>query len=383
MPDKAVKATENRLSNRTSPDRLPDLFPQAMLTELSVKNFRCFEAATLPIHEDTTVLIGRNAQGKTSLIEAACVLLRLQSPRTSARGDFIRFGQKTCLIEGALHQQKLRFAANAATRRLAVDDAVCGNSADYLKCSGLVVWMDHADMQLVRGGPENRRRFLDFAGSQIFPDYLKALRGYERALRSRNYLLKKDARIHWPQADAYAKVMQGYAEIITAHRQSLTSWLLPEIHTMHGTLSGGEIASVEYSSGIPGGDLVATLLSLRSDEERTRSTAAGIHRDDLLLQINGRQADSFASEGQQRTLALSLKIAQARVLENQSGVAPLLLIDDIFGELDKTRRRAVLASLPKSSQKVITTTHLDWAETGDVRGHTYEVGPWGIRPHIT
>jgi len=383
MPDKAVKATENRLSNRTSPDRLPDLFPQAMLTELSVKNFRCFEAATLPIHEDTTVLIGRNAQGKTSLIEAACVLLRLQSPRTSARGDFIRFGQKTCLIEGALHQQKLRFAANAATRRLAVDDAVCGNSADYLKCSGLVVWMDHADMQLVRGGPENRRRFLDFAGSQIFTDYLKALRGYERALRSRNYLLKKDARIHWPQADAYAKVMQGYAEIITAHRQSLTSWLLPEIHTMHGTLSGGEIASVEYSSGIPGGDLVATLLSLRSDEERTRSTAAGIHRDDLLLQINGRQADSFASEGQQRTLALSLKIAQARVLENQSGVAPLLLIDDIFGELDKTRRRAVLASLPKSSQKVITTTHLDWAETGDVRGHTYEVGPWGIRPHIT
>lgn len=381
MPDQAMKATENRLSNRTSPDRLRDLFPQAMLTELSVKNFRCFEAATLPIHEDTTVLIGRNAQGKTSLIEAACVLLRLQSPRTSARGDFIRFGQKTCLIEGTLHQQKLRFAANAATRRLAVDDSMCGNSADYLKCSGLVVWMDHADMQLVRGGPENRRRFLDFAGSQIFPDYLKALRGYERALRSRNYLLKKDARIHWPQADAYAKVMQGYAEIITSHRQRLTTWLLPEIHSMHGTLSGGEVASAEYSSGIPGGDLVATLYSLRSDEERTRSTATGIHRDDLLLQINARQADSFASEGQQRTLALSLKIAQARVLENQSGVAPLLLIDDIFGELDKTRRRAVLASLPQSSQKVITTTHLDWAETGDVRGHTYEVGSWGIRPH--
>ena len=383
MPDQAVKATENRLSNCTSPDRLRVRHPQTMLTELSVKNFRCFEAATLPIHEDTTVLIGRNAQGKTSLIEAACVLLRLQSPRTSARGDFIRFGQKTCLSEGALHQQKLRFAANAATRRLAVDDGVCGNSADYLKCSGLVVWMDHADMQLLRGGPENRRRFLDFAGSQIFPDYLKALRGYERALRSRNYLLKKDARIHWPQADAYAKVMQGYAETITAHRRILTEWLLPEIHAMHSTLSGGEFASVEYLSGIPGGDLVGTLLGLRSDEERTRSTAAGIHRDDLLLHINGRQADSFASEGQQRTLALSLKIAQARVLENQSGAAPLLLIDDIFGELDKTRRRAVLASLPPSSQKVITTTHLDWAEAGDVRGHTYEVGPWGIRPHST
>lgn len=382
MPDRALKATENRLPKRALPVRLPKLFSPAMLTELTVKNFRCFEAATLPIHADTTVLIGRNAQGKTSLIEAACVLLRLQSPRTSARGDFIRFGEKACVIEGQLREQKLRFAANAATRRLAVDNAVCGNSAEYLKCSGLVVWMDHADMQLVRGGPENRRRYLDFAGSQIFPDYLKALRGYERALRSRNYLLKKDARIHWPQADAYAKVMQSYAEVLTAHRRSLADWLLPEVRAMHATLSGGEIASVDYLQGTPDGDLVSALFNLRADEERTRSTAVGVHRDDLLLQINGRQADSFASEGQQRTLALSLKIAQARVLERQCGAAPLLLIDDIFGELDKTRRRAVLASLPPSSQKVITTTHLDWAESGDVRGHTYEVGAGTIRAHV-
>ncbi len=350
-----------------------------MLTELSVKNFRCFQAARLDLHGDTTVLIGKNAQGKTSLLEAACVLLRLQSPRTSARGDFIRFGEKTCLIEGTQSGQRLRFAANSTTRRLAVDDSVCGNSADYLKNSGLVVWMDHADMQLIRGGPENRRRFLDFAGSQIFPDYLKALRGYERALRSRNYLLKKETKVNWAQADAYACVMDGFSRTLAAHRRDLTVWLQPEVRSLHEKLSGGENTRITYVPNVNDGGLQEMLMALRSEEERNRSTAAGIHRDDLTLEIHDRRADTFASEGQQRTLALSLKIGQARVIEQQRGAAPLLLIDDIFGELDKTRRRAVLSCLPANSQKIITTTHLDWAEAGDVRGHTYEVGDWGIR----
>jgi DNA replication and repair protein RecF len=350
-----------------------------MLTELSVKNFRCFQSARLEFHGDTTVLIGQNAQGKTSLLEAACVLLRLQSPRTSARGDFIRFGEKTCLIEGTVREQRLRFAANVTTRRLAVDESVCRNSADYLKNSGLVVWMDHADMQLVRGGPENRRRFLDFAGSQIFPDYLKALRGYERALRSRNYLLKKETKVNWAQADAYGRVMDGFARTLTAHRSDLSTWLQPEVRALQDKLSGGENARVTYSPNVNESGLQEMLLGLRHEEERTRSTAAGIHRDDLILEIRDRMADSFASEGQQRTLALSLKIGQARVIQQQRGAAPLLLIDDIFGELDKSRRRAVLNCLPADSQKIITTTHLDWAEAGDVRGHTYEVGEWGTR----
>ena len=350
-----------------------------MLTELTVRNFRCFEQASVDLHPQGTLLIGRNAQGKTSLIEAACVLLRLQSPRTSTKGDFIRFGEKTCVVEGGVGDHRLRFAANHTTRRLAVDEVVCGHSADYLAASGLVVWMDHSDMNLLRGGSEHRRRFLDFAGSQVYPDYLKALRGYERALRSRNYLLKRDSMVNWKQADAYARVMDGFARTLRSRRQELIAWLQPEISATHLTLSGDEKADAGYEPGVGENGLFEMLAGLRAEEERTRATAAGVHRDDVMLRVDGRDASSFASEGQQRTLALSLKLAQARVIERIRGSAPLLLIDDIFGELDKTRRRAVLKSLPQGSQRIITTTHLDWAEEGDVHGRVYEVSAGSVR----
>lgn len=347
-----------------------------MLHELSVRDFRCFSEARLRLDPEMTILIGANGRGKTSLIEAACVLLRLQSPRTASRSDFIRFGAKTCLIEGVWRQHRLRFAASRTTRRLAVDGAVCGKSAEYLASSGRLVWMDHSDMNLVRGGSEHRRRFLDFAASQIFPGYLRALRGYERALRSRNHLLKRDAVVNWRQADAYAQVMEDFARVIVPARIELTGWLHPIVSQAHAVLSGGERAAVEYLQGAPGAGLRATLSAMRSEEERTRTTAAGAHRDDLRLLLQDREAGAFASEGQQRTLALALKIAQAHVLEQATRQAPLLLIDDIFGELDRGRRQAVLNHLPGSSQKVITTTNLDWA--ADLRGRVLEVKAGGV-----
>ena len=350
----------------------------ATLESILVRNFRCFEQARVELHPECTLLIGRNAQGKTSLIEAACVLLRLQSPRTTAKSDFIRHGERTCVVEGMLATHKLRFAANASTRRLAVDDAVCGHSADYLASSGRVVWLDHADMNLLRGGAEHRRRYLDFVCSQVFPDYLKALRGYERALRSRNYLLKRDARINWPQADAYAQVMDGLARTISARRAEMLNWLQPEIAELHRVLSGGEAADAAYQPSVGEAGLSVVLAELRAEEERSRSTAAGVHRDDVSLVINARDASAFASEGQQRTLALAMKLSQARVIERITGAPPLLLIDDIFGELDKQRRRAVLTSLPKGSQRVFTTTHLDWAGDGELDGWVYEVADGAV-----
>lgn len=349
-----------------------------MLSEISARNFRCFEHVELTLDPRTTILLGRNGQGKTSLIEAVCVLLRLQSPRTTARADFIRFGEKVAVVEGVFGERRLRFAASAQTRRLAVDGAVCGRSAEYLSNTGLVVWMDHSDMNLLRGGAEHRRRYLDFAASQIFPDYLHALRGYERALRSRNHTLKRDARVNWAQADAYAQVMEGFAATLIAHRASLVESLRDAMSTTHHALSGGERAMMDYTPGCASGALCETLRSLRADEDRARTTATGPHRDEVTLLLDDRDATTFASEGQQRTCALAMKIAQARVLEEKKGAAPLLLIDDVFGELDRHRRRALLAHLPASSQKIITTTNLDWAEEGDVRGAVWRVAAHGV-----
>lgn len=345
-----------------------------MLTDLLLRDFRCFEECRVALHPETTVFIGRNAQGKTSLMEAMCVLLRLQSPRTSTRTELIRFGAKSLLIEGSLDEHRLRCALSSTARRLAVDGNVCGKSGEYLATSGRVVWMDHRDMNLLRGGAEHRRRYLDFAASQMFPDYLKALRGYERALRGRNYVLKRDAVISWRQADAFASVMEGFANVLISRRAELVGLMAPQVTRIHGELSAGsETGTVDYQPGVAEGTLLETLAARREEESRNRQTAVGPHRDDLALVLNGLDATSFASEGQQRSLALSLKIAQAHVLEQTAGRAPLLLLDDVFGELDTHRRRALLRLLPTGTQKVITTTHLDWADGQMETGIVYEV----------
>lgn len=345
-----------------------------MLTDLLLRDFRCFQECRVALHPETTVFIGRNAQGKTSLMEAACVLLRLQSPRTSSRSEMIRLSATTMLIEGLLEGKRLRCAQSATARRLALDGAVCTRSAEYLEASGLVVWMDHRDMNLLRGGGEHRRRYLDFAASQMFPDYLKALRGYERAVRGRNHVLKRDAVIQWRQADAFAKVMDDFAQVLQARRAELISGLQPHVTRVHADLSANaEVLLLNYLPGFAEGSLAEELLNRREEESRNRQTAAGPHRDDLSLSLNGLDATTYASEGQQRSAALSLKIAQACTLEASAGKPPLLLLDDVFGELDAARRRALLRLLPSGTQKIMTTTTLDWARDEPLTGLVYEV----------
>jgi|UniRef100_UPI0037835618 DNA replication and repair protein RecF len=346
-----------------------------MLSDLFVRDFRCFAEAKVELHPDVTLLVGRNAQGKTSLIEAACVLLRLQSPRTANRAELVRFGAATCLVEAEWHGKRLRHAQSLTTRRLALDGTTCGKSADYLAASGVVVWMDHRDMNLLRGGAEHRRRFLDFAASQMFPDYLHALRGYERALRGRNYVLKRDAVIAWKQADAFARVMDGFAQVLWQRRAELCAALQPEVAAAHAKLSdGAEKVRIDFKrTSDEDLSLFEALLAMRDEEARLRSTAFGPHRDDIAMRLNDLDATTFASEGQQRSFALSMKLAQAHVLKKSSGEAPLMLIDDVFGELDTHRRRALLACLPPGTQKIITTTHLDWADTEMTSGAIYRV----------
>ncbi len=354
-----------------------------MLSRLFLRDYRCFATATLALHPRVNIFYGRNAQGKTSLLEAVCVLMRLQSPRTSTKSEWIRFEASTSLIEGTVNDVDLRYAQNATVRRLAVSGAVCTRSDEYLKNTALIVWLDHADMNLVRGGAEHRRRFLDFAAAQMFPEYRDALKAYERSLRSRNYLLKRDDVIPWKQVDAYAVLLQKHGSVLRRCREALLTALEPHVVAVQQHLSGNtEVAALSYARGYEGDDLAAVLHERRAEEERSRSTVAGPHRDDVTLEINARAASAFASEGQQRTLCLALKIAQARVLKEARGQAPLLLMDDIFGELDKARRQAVLTALPPESQIFITTTFLDWMEQTTLNGHCYEVSNGAVEQRL-
>ena len=263
-------------------------------------------------------------------------------------------------IQASVGEHDLRYSWNRGKRTLQVNSEPCRKTSEYLACSGLVVWMGNEDLQLVRGPGDARRRYLDFAASQIYPDYRPSLRAYEKTVRSRNHLLKRDASPNWKEIDAYTEVLIRHGEVLTARRAQLIASLEPWANDAHHHVGGGtESLSIGYQSNA--GDTFAdSLAASRADELRRRVTLIGPHRDEVTLQIDGRPAAQFGSEGQQRTVALALKLAQARLLQQQRANAPLILVDDIFGELDSSRRNALLGYLPAEAQKLITTTQIDW-----------------------
>jgi DNA replication and repair protein RecF len=341
-----------------------------MLRSLQLSQFRCFEALRLELGEGVTLFVGENARGKTSILEAACILLRLQSPRASTIGDVIRFETDAAAVSGEFGDSELRFQyrdGRGKGRTLIVDGETQRRPGDYLRASGRVVWMANDDLALVRGGGDGRRRYLDFIASQLVPAYRPALKAYEKALRSRNFLLKRDAVPKWQEIDAYTQLLVEQAAELTTQRRALVAELLPLAQEAQAVISGQAAGDEDLTLGYlaksgDGDNLSAELLTRRGEEVRRRQTVAGPHRDDLELKINGMPAAKFASEGQQRTLALALKLAQARLFVERGGVPPVLLIDDVFGELDPGRRNALMGAWPKASQKLITTTHLDWLE---------------------
>jgi DNA replication and repair protein RecF len=328
-----------------------------MLTRIKLGQFRCLEHFETEFQPGTNLILGPNAVGKTSLLEAACVLLRLQSARTSKMGEIIRHGQKGFLVDGYFSGTHLQFYYGTRRKKLALDSVEQRTASDYLKV-GRVVWFSNTDISLVRDSAEVRRRFLDFIALQMEPAYRTHLRAYERALRSRNLLLKAPVP-SWREIRAFDGPLIEAGEYITTIRETVVASLKPLAQLAHSAISAGrEILDLQYQPSVRE-NFLDELQKTRSEELRLRQTALGPHRDELVLSLSGQPA-ALGSEGQQRTLALALRLASARLLEAQSGKPPLLLLDDIFGELDMDRRAALLKQMPENSQQILTTTQMEW-----------------------
>ena len=331
-----------------------------MLSDLQLRNFRCFEALRLEFGPGFNFFVGANGEGKTSILEAACVLLRLQSQRSSSLASLVRLNEKSFALNGHCDEHLLEFRYRPLRRKLMFDDVEQRKPADYLRV-GHVVSFATSDIELTRGGSESRRRYLDFLGAQINSRYRPTLRAYERALRARNMLLKSPhPRIR--EIAAYDPPLIANGMQLLTMRSALVERLAPLATQAHREISGkGELLDLKFVPGTAG-DFAEELSRSREEEIRLRQTVVGPHRDDLQISVQGISAQQYASEGQQRTVVLALKMAQGRVLSEETGASPLLLIDDIFGELDPQRRNALLASLPANAQKFVTATSLQWAE---------------------
>ncbi len=287
------------------------------------------------------------------------MLLRLQSPRAATLGQAVRFGDVGFALEGVWNEARCQYYYSARRRKLVVDAVEQRRANEYLGLAR-VVWFGNDDLNLIRGGSEERRRFLDFAIAQTKTSHRSHLRFYEKALRSRNSLLKSGGSRR--EIDAYNGPLLQSGEAVRTARREFIEAITPLITAANREISGqGPELQAYYKDGVGGANYAQILEKSADQENHFRQTVVGPHRDDLELSFDGRAAGHFASEGQQRTAALALRLGQAAILHTGQSQPPLFLIDDIFGELDLVRRNHLLQHLPKNGQQLITTTHLDWA----------------------
>jgi len=307
------------------------------------------------------VFIGPNGQGKTNLLEAVAMLALSSSPRARREHELVGPVGPRSRIEAEVasgqstRQLSIAFDVEGErTRRTIEVDGARRRAVDLPGNFRVTLfWPD--DLGLVKAGPELRRRFLNQMLVQVEPGYARALAGLRRVLEQRNSLLKRIAAGEGGEdmLDAWDEELVRVGGEIVGARAKATSALEPEAARCHGQIAAGERLEVHYVG--PPDNLAEAVHNSRSEDLRRGSTGVGPHRDDLRILLGGQDARSFGSQGQQRTAVVSLKLAEAALMERRTGERPVLLLDDVLSELDGDRRAALLNEVASGGQVIVTS----------------------------
>ena len=354
------------------------------LARLRLRDFRNYARLDAVFAPGFHLLLGDNAQGKTNLLEAIYLLATLRSFRGVGGAQMIRQQQRGYFIGATAvtqSSQDIRIYWSPEERRLTLNGQPVRRLTDYLGTIRAVVFCTE-DLQLVKGTARTRRRFLDLLLSQTQPAYLALLQRYMQTLRSRNALLKRRG-ADLATLDSFSHELVRAGDDLMRLRRELIPRLSPLARLAFRRIAPEtEELALEYAPSVKA-DFTVELSQSRRREEAFRATLVGPHRDDLRLLINGQPAAQFASEGQKRTLAIALKIAQTEYLAGIHGTPPLLLIDDVMGELDQKRRGGFLPLLErvheKRGQVFMTCTEENWPKELGLELHRWEVRAGGLR----
>jgi len=354
------------------------------LAGLRLRDFRNYQRLDAAFAPGLHVLLGDNAQGKTNILEAIYLMATLRSFRGVGGAQMIRHGQAGYFVGGKVMAQggrEIKMYWSLRERKLSLDGQPVRKLTDYLGVLRVVVFCTE-DLQLVKGTGRSRRRFLDLLLSQTHPAYLPLLQRYARALRSRNALLKQRM-IDEMALDSFSRELVQIGGEITALRHHLVPRLSPLARLACRRISNDtEELRLDYQPSVKK-DFAVELAQSRPRERTYRSTLIGPHRDDVELLLNDRPAAQFGSEGQKRTLAIALKMAQAEYLSGLHGSPPILLIDDVMGELDAKRRGGLLPLLERSQQArgqvFMTCTEENWPRELGREAQRWEVNAGMLR----
>lgn len=343
------------------------------ISSLSLSNFRNYTAEKIEFSPHTNVIYGDNAQGKTNILEAVYLFSQGRSHRAKTDRELIRFGEDFAKLSLSFHDSERDYKASLQLVKNGKKNIKI-NHVQISKLSMLmnylnVVMFSPEDLDLVKGSPSSRRRFIDSSISQLYPGYLISLIDYHKALVQKNSLLKT-----LRQKGAHSDVMLSvWNEQLAVEAAKIMKYridfikLLDEFSSEIQKEISREKLKITYSPGIKT-DTVTKSAIFRYFEQNQRreidfaSAQVGIQRDDLHISVNGKDARIYSSQGQQRTAALSMKIAQADYIQFIKNEYPVLLLDDIMSELD-INRRMYLSQKIQDKQVLITSTDTDLIES--------------------
>ena len=316
------------------------------IKNLEIQNFRNIKTISLAFDDEINVICGENAQGKTNIIEALWLFSGAKSFRNSKDNEFIKFGEKKAKI--SVNFEMLGIENNAQIifedkKTAFLNEKKIANTSNFAGKYNAVVFSP-SDLTLVTDGPEKRRRFLDTAIGQLYPNYIEILRNYSRAVMQRNKIIK-DYRYDKTVSimlDVFEKEIVDMGNKIVDYRKRYINILNKYVSKIYdGISSGKEKIEIFYISKYSKLNL-EDLKNSRETDMFNSTTSAGPHRDDINFKINGVNARNFGSQGQKRSVALSLKLAGAEVIKEVSGEYPICLLDDVMSELDENRQNYIL-----------------------------------------
>lgn len=335
------------------------------LTQLTCRRFRCLEAIDFAPEPGLNVIHGDNAQGKTSLLEALLYVCTARSHRTLNERELTRHGEdgfsitataqrsdRDVLLEAHYWQRAKRFKVNGVAQTRISDILGRINT----------VFFSPEDVGLVKGSATLRRRFLDMELAQINPRYLTALQHYRQILKQRNSLLKQ-YKPDGAMLEVWEAQLVPHGEVLMEERTRFVTALSAQATEAYQRIAAQEALTLAYAPDLDGSEDFASLLARTRDTDiRRKQTTRGPHRDDIEIVIAGKPARVYGSQGQQKSAALALKLAEIALIHDQTGEYPILMLDEVLAELDAHRAQHLFEALEDKVQCLVTTTERELTE---------------------
>lgn len=339
------------------------------IEKLSMRNYRNYNSQVVEFDSGLNIIVGSNAQGKTNILEAIFFLVLGKSFKTSKEKEVIKWNEENSYIQGDFKRKyrdvKIEEYFDKKSKKSIKIDGIAIKRIGELLGQVNAVFFSPDELKLIKDSPEERRRFLNIAISQTNKRYFYLLGRYEKILANRNKLLKtsKDIEVLKDTIDIWDRSLCEISEKIAHERKIFIEELAPLAKMAHNYISGGkeELEIVYYTMDIKEDYYKTMLKTLQKNllkDFKLGYTSIGVHRDDLDIYLNGVEVKNFGSQGQQRTTSLSLKLAELEIIKNRTGEYPILLLDDVFSELDSERRKKLL-NFTSKTQTILTCTECD------------------------